>query len=78
MRVDSFEGIEPLMTGIAILIAAIFCGVGVLCIKVDLFTMFRPDYPPAKKIKHFHKKFGIGFIVFALVWLALFLAAIHQ
>ena len=78
MRANDFEGIEPLMTGIAIVIAAIFCGVGALCIKVDLFTMLRPDYPPAKKIRHFHKKFGILFILFALVWLVLFLAAVHQ
>ncbi len=78
MRIYGFEGVEPLYTVIGIIAAAIFCGVGAFFIKVDVFSKLNPDYPPAKRIKHFHKKFGITFIIFALVWLAVFLAAINQ
>lgn len=77
MRVD-FGEFKWWLTALAVVVAAIFCGIGILFIKVDIFTRLDPDHPMVKRFKQFHKKFGIIFIVFALVWLAIFLAAIHQ
>lgn len=69
MRME-FGEFKLVSTFLAIVAATIFCGLGVLFIKVDVFTKL--DHPIAKRDKHFHKKFGIIFIIFALVWLVIF------
>ncbi len=73
-----FGEFKLIISLLAVATAAIFCGLGVLFIKVDVFTKLDPNHPMAKRDKHFHKKFGITFIVFSLVWLVLFTAAINQ
>lgn len=56
--------------------ALIFCAVGVLFRKKDLFSAL--DHPLAKKYPNISKRFGTIMICFALIWLFLVLVLISS
>ena len=55
----------------AAVLALIFCAVGVLFRKKDLFSAL--DHPLAKKYPNVSKRFGTIMICFALLWFFLIL-----
>ena len=60
----------------AAVLALIFCAVGLLFHKKDLFSAL--DHPLAKRYPHISKRFGTVMICFAIVWIFLVLALISS
>lgn len=55
------------MLTVAMVAALIFCCVGILCRRKDLFSAF--NHPLVKKYPNISRIFGTAFICFSIVWL---------
>ena len=60
---------EIFVAVVAVVYALIFCSVGILCRKVDIFSKL--NHPLVKRHPNISKTFGTGFICFAFLWLFL-------
>lgn len=54
---------------VAAVVALLFCGVGLLFRKKDIFEVL--NHPLAKKYPNLSKTFGTALICFALIWLCI-------
>lgn len=60
---------ETFMLVVAAIYTLIFCGIGILFRRIDIFSKL--NHPLVKKHPNISKSFGTFFICFALVWFSI-------